>query len=506
MPGATYTGTYGLVVKVDTVGNELWKKSCGLTYTNLYGNTYAENNLTAAVATPDGGFLLAGNTSQYIPGTTYAGVYGLVVKVDADGNVRWQKTCGLTHHSTFNYLHAAVATPDGGFLLAGNTSQYIPGSAYTGQYGLVVKVDASGNVRWQKTCGLTYTNLYGNTYAENNLSAAVATPDGGFLLAGTTHQNISGNPSFGYYGLVVKVDASGNVRWQKTNGLTYTSNSYTYAYNHLHAAVATPEGGFLLAGQSSQIVPGTTNLGTYGLVVKVDANGQVLSQQTCGLPYTSGTYTYAHNTLHAAVATPDGGFLLAGQTYQNIPGTTYMGQYGLVVKVDASGQELWPQPYTVPRAAGLTGSSLKAAAATQGGGVLLAGYGYQYPGTPVGNYGWAIRLDSVVTNLLHNPSFEAAAEDTARWVASPPDWYHYQGQPSLGPLQGQPLAQAADGQTYLALAAYHQPDSLYHEAIVQPLALQNEATYLFELDLAHSPLDLTQVLLGRWKSPACNSG
>jgi hypothetical protein len=87
-------------------------------------------------------------------------------------------------------------------------------------------------------------------------------------------------------------------------------------------------------------------------------------------------------------------------------------------------------------------------------------------------------------------------------VALPADWYHYQGQPALGPLQGQPLAQAADGQTYLALAAYHHADSLYHEAIVQPLALQNEATYLFELDLAHSPPDLIDVLLGRWKAPA----
>ena len=80
-------------------------------------------------------------------------------------------------------------------------------------------------------------------------------------------------------------------------------------------------------------------------------------------------------------------------------------------------------------------------------------------------------------------------------------WYHYQGQPSLGPLNDQPLPKAADGQTYLVLAARNRPDSLYHEAIVQPLALKNNATYLFELDLANSPLDLTDLVLGRWKSP-----
>jgi len=242
-------------------------------------------------------------------------------------------------------------------------------------------------------------------------------------------------------------------------------------------------------------------MGHYGLVVKVDAAGNELWKKPYGLTYGSGTDTRAFNFLQAAVATPDGGFLLAGYAFQNDSGST-AGYYGLLVKVDASGQALWPQPYTVPRSSGFTSHFLRAAVATPGGGVLLAGSGYQNPGTPTGDYGWAARLDSVAISLLHNPSFEAAPEDTARWVASLPDWYHYQGQPALGPLQGQPLAQAADGQTYLALAAYHQPDSLYHEAIMQPLTLQNEATYLFELDLAHSPLELTQVLLGRWKSPA----
>jgi hypothetical protein len=90
--------------------------------------------------------------------------------------------------------------------------------------------------------------------------------------------------------LVVKGDASGNVRWQKTNGLPYTPSSSTYATNHLQVAVATPNSGFLLAGNADQNIPSTTTMGYYGLTVKGDAEGQMLSQQTYGRTISSGPY------------------------------------------------------------------------------------------------------------------------------------------------------------------------------------------------------------------------
>ncbi|HLK98806.1 MAG TPA: hypothetical protein VK364_13625, partial [Hymenobacter sp.] len=393
VPGSTTaSASHGLLIKVDASGQVLWQK------------TSATIAPTAATASPDGGFLLVGQTSQTVPGTTTAGNYGLVVKVDASGNELWRNTCGLTYSistSTFanNSLNAAVATPDGGFLLAGNAYQYLPGSRFIDIYGLVVKVDANGNVLWQKTCGLTHTSGSATT-AANELYAAVATPDGGFLLAGNGYRNLPGSAGVGWYGLVVKVDADGDVLWQKSCGLTYTSGTSSTASNALNAAVATLDGGFLLVGQTTQTVPGTTTSGTYGLVVKMDAAGNVLSQQTSGLTYSSGTTTSASNNLRAAVATPDGGFLLAGQTTQNVPGSTSLGTYGLLVKVDASGQALWPAPRTVPPAAGLTDYSVKAAVAIPGGGVLLAGKAYQSPGTPAGDYGWAALVDSVATGLL----------------------------------------------------------------------------------------------------------
>jgi hypothetical protein len=132
----------------------------------------------------------------------------------------------------------------------------------------------------------------------------------------------------------------------------------------------------------------------------VNAGGNELWRKTYSQTYTSGGYPQAYNHLQAAVATSDGGFLLAGQTTQNVPGSTAVGTYGLLVKVDVSGNDLWPKPYTVPLAAGLTSTYPQAAVALPGGGVLLAGSAYQSPGTPVGNYGWAARVDSVDSDLL----------------------------------------------------------------------------------------------------------
>ncbi|HLK97510.1 MAG TPA: hypothetical protein VK364_07050, partial [Hymenobacter sp.] len=391
----TAPGNYGLVVKVNASGNVLWQNTFGLT-----------NAVKSAVATPDGGFLIAGTTTQNIPGTMRTGSYGLVVKVNASGNVLWQTTFGLTYEyygtAASNAVKAAVATPDGGFLIAGTSVQNTPSSnpnySYTGTYGLVVKVDASGNVRSQQTCGLTYTlptyssPIYGSgttTFAANDFTAAIATPDGGFLLTGTTATkgHITSSPSpydKDTYGLVVKVDANGNVLWQKSCGLTYTlTNAYgttTYANNAVKAAVATSDGGFLLAGNAYQNISGTTSTGNYGLVVKVDASGNVLSQQTSGLTYTSGSYTSSQNYLSVAVATPDGGFLLAGYTIQNLPGSNNSGSYGLVVKVDADGNVLSQQTHglTYTTSDGTRASNnLSAAVATPDGGFLLAGNTYQ---------------------------------------------------------------------------------------------------------------------------------
>ncbi|MBD2770317.1 hypothetical protein IC235_20715 [Hymenobacter sp. BT664] len=391
-----------------------WQKTYGLPYTSG-SSTQTSNDVNAAVATPDGGFLLAGQTTQIIPGTTTTGYYGLLVKVDVSGQVLWQKTYGQSYTLTYtsgtytraqSNLTAAVATPDGGFLLAGSTYQTKSG-VDVGVFGLLVKVDADGQVLWQKTYGQTFSNgtcAY-CLMASNSLNAVVATPDGGFLLAGGTTQLVSGSghSALGGYGLLIKVDATGNMLWQQTYGQTYTyNNSPANARTILNAAITTPDGGFLLAGYTTQDSPTIGSPDKYGLVVKVDAAGNTLWQKTCGLAYTYNNYNTTDNALNAAVATPDGGFLLVGQTTQIVPGTTTSGTYGLVVKMNANGSVLSQQTagltslYTWAYGSATTAANnFNAAVAIPDGGFLLVGKATQtVAGSTRNNYGLLVKVDA----------------------------------------------------------------------------------------------------------------
>ena len=69
------------------------------------------------------------------------------MKLDANGNVTWQKTYGGS--SGDDCAHSIQQTSDGGFIVAGATSSYGAGSF---DYW-VLKLDANGNIIWQKTYG-----------------------------------------------------------------------------------------------------------------------------------------------------------------------------------------------------------------------------------------------------------------------------------------------------------------------------------------------------------------
>src|SRR3712207_1483811 len=94
---------------------------------------------------------------------------------------------------------------------------------------------ASAQVKqWDKTIG---------GQAEENLTAMVATPEGGYILGGTSLSGTGGDKSQGSRGKedywVVKTDAAGKKIWDKRFGGNEDDN--------LAAIVATPDGGYILA-------------------------------------------------------------------------------------------------------------------------------------------------------------------------------------------------------------------------------------------------------------------
>ena len=175
----------------------------------------------ALLATPDGGFALAGITWSY-------GARGLdmfLVKV----NARKARSNGAkpTAGQRMTSAFALVATPDGGFALAGVTES----SGAGGEDMFLVKVNAQGpgTVAPKPTAGQMMIRH----------TALVATPDGGFALAGYTHSYGAGGEDM----FLVKVNAQGEAQWRNT----YGGAEIDWA----DALVATPDGGFALAGRTN---------------------------------------------------------------------------------------------------------------------------------------------------------------------------------------------------------------------------------------------------------------
>jgi hypothetical protein len=124
-----------LLVKTDALGNMEWNK------------TYAGTGVDGAsslVATSDGGYAIAGYTSSF----SIALDDFLLVKTDALGNMEWNKTYGGTGD---DIAYSVVVTSDGGYAMAGVTITNTVSSSF--QYFLLVKTDVQGNMEWNKTYG-----------------------------------------------------------------------------------------------------------------------------------------------------------------------------------------------------------------------------------------------------------------------------------------------------------------------------------------------------------------
>lgn len=205
------------VVGIDSVGNKLWDKRIGGSYFD---------KLTDMVATSDGGYLLAIQTSSGISGDKTVADHGdydyWVVKIDSVGNIVWQNTYGGDGQES---IYSITRLHDGNFLLGGistsNTSgtktQDTKDTSQTdifrrGDYWLV-KIDSVGNQIWDKD--------YGGVDAENKIGNIEQTLDGGFIITGNSYSNQGGDKTEDNNAKIdapwlVKTDSNGNIMWDKT--------------------------------------------------------------------------------------------------------------------------------------------------------------------------------------------------------------------------------------------------------------------------------------------------
>lgn len=226
------TGNHGSwdcwVVKLDATGTIQWQKALGGLSTDW---------VHSIQQTSDGGYIVAGHSCSNDGDVTgnHGGFDYWIVKLDTIGTIQWQKALGGTENDNPQSIQQ---TTDGGYIIAGysnsNNGDVIENH---GDYDAwVVKFNGIEGIPWQKSLGGTGTDM---------AISIKQTADGGYILAGSTLSldgDVTG-PHMGYKDIwVVKLDAIGVIKWQKSLG--GTGDDYAFSIQQ------TADGGYIVAGVS----------------------------------------------------------------------------------------------------------------------------------------------------------------------------------------------------------------------------------------------------------------
>ena len=188
-----------------------------------WGNQYGGGNVDIPYTikiTTDGGTIAGGYTDSRDgditpqPNRDYWDLW--LVKLDKCGQIQWEKSVGGTGYESARDL---VQTSDGGYLVLGETNSTDGGviAGYGGTKDIwLLKFSGTGNLEWQKRYGGTGLDV------GNHIEAL---RDGSYLIAASSTSNdgdIRNNHSTGTYtdGVLMKVDAAGNLLWSKCYGGT----------------------------------------------------------------------------------------------------------------------------------------------------------------------------------------------------------------------------------------------------------------------------------------------
>ena len=217
------------LLKIDSEGNEVWEQKFGGNRED-YGYSIIETN--------DGSLLITGMTESSGDMSGDA----LLLKVDLDGNEIWQRTYGGTDRD----LSRSIVSTGNGYIMVGNTSSYGSGNNDI----FAIKVNHEGTQEWSNTYGGSGTDIG---------RAIIKTSDGSFVIAGYT-DSFGENSGFNVW--LLKIDALGNLLWDKTFG--GDGNDRALSANQ------SSDGGFILTGFSNSVDSASDIL-----IIKTDDKGNI---------------------------------------------------------------------------------------------------------------------------------------------------------------------------------------------------------------------------------------
>ncbi len=151
-------------------------------------NSNTSPTFTSVINTLDNGYFISGfyysNQEDYI-------VYA---KLDMDGDTIWTRT------NTLNRVYSSIQTADNGFVILG--TKEVPSSVYN-QIS-ILKVNANGEQEWSKSFTVNYEACYGYSIKQKN--------DGNYLMVGKYQEESSNR----FKGFLSELNNNGDLIWTKS--------------------------------------------------------------------------------------------------------------------------------------------------------------------------------------------------------------------------------------------------------------------------------------------------
>jgi len=212
----------------------------------------------------------------------------------------WWKTYGGESH---DYGNCVRQLEDGGYIVTGATYSFSKG-----EYDLwLLRMDENGDTIWTRTYGGTKRD-WGNSVQP--------TPDGGYIITGTTASFGAGN----YDLWLIKTDSDGDTVWTRTYGGKNIDRG--------NSIQSTLDGAYIITGSTEEILP--YSYPKYLWVLKIDSLGDTLWTKMY----------YGYNEGFYVQQTSDNGYIIAGERQ------TVMGERDLwLLKTDELGDSLWTLIY-----------------------------------------------------------------------------------------------------------------------------------------------------------------
>jgi predicted secreted protein len=280
-----------------------------------------------------------------------------VLKLDPDGNIRWQKVFGGPFPDE---AYEVKESSDGGFIVAGYSVTSVPTPQSN---GFIVKLDSNGNFVWSLTYGGTADDQFRSlTISQEGVTEYI-------IVTGSTRSFGSG----GEDAWILKIKSlDGSIEWQKTYG---TSNN-----DRFQRVITSSYSGSISYVFAGRTFSSSTNFDLWVMITDKDGNIQMSKKYY--YPSLSPGEEWAWDIKE----TPDGAFVvgdLAGR---------YIGSGGrdiwiLKIRKD-NGEIIWQKAF-----GGQYDDEARSILVEENGDIILAGTARSLV-SGSGNYDiWILRLD-----------------------------------------------------------------------------------------------------------------